>query len=342
MFRSSPIAEFGATGVVSPLMEACQTGDTGTVESLLAAGSNPNDTDPAGKSAFFYIVSGASPNPNRLVELLAVAGGSLNTRSVAGQSFVDVALQLGKHEVIDCVIRLIDASTKEGKNTIGMLIRTDNEEVRAKLRESLGSKHFKYFDNKFRKKLKKAAGSMQSLTSSCKSLSLAKLTLRKDVERGSELSLGKADKRNSGFKGISVNAIDDWLSRDHASHYLSESNSKIRGKTDFTDEKGWGRLMTSNEGVASPENKGWLDDDLEDNEVGVFTFKTVDQLKRKEKLEKNNQKTQKVQSDPKIAPWSYVKPDDWLGETAVQPPQKDTSKGNSEVQEQITALLAVN
>lgn len=304
------------------------------------AGANPNDTDPLGMSAFFYAVSGASSDPSSLIELLAGAGGSLNTRTPAGQSFVDLALQLGKREVIDCVIRLIDASTKEGKNTIGVLIRTDDEEVRAKLRESLGSKHFKYFDNKFRKKLKKG-GSMHSLTSSCKSLSLAKLNLKKDADRGSELSLGKTDKRHSGLKATPVHGPEDWLSRDHGSHYLSHSNSKVRGLTDFTDEKGWARLMTSNEAVPSPENKGWLDDDPDDQDEGVFTFKTVDQLKRKERNEKNNPKNQKAQSDPKIAPWNLAHPDEWLAESPVPAPAKETLEADSAIHEQISALLAV-
>lgn len=338
---SLPTLDPGATGVVTPLMKACETGESEAVESLLAAGANPNDTDPSGKSAFFYAVSGHSKNPTFLVDLLAEAGGSLNTRCASGQSFVDLALQLGKREVIDCAIRLIDASTKEGKNTIGVLIRTDDEEVRTKLRESLGSKHFKYFDNKFRKKLKKGGGSLQSAASSCKSLSLAKLNLKKDVERASELSHGKAGQRQSGPK-VATQAVEDWLSRDHNSHYLSESNSKVRGLTDFTDEKGWGRLMTSNEGVTSPENKGWLDDDLEEDNEGVFTFKTVDQLKRKERNEKNHSKNPKAQSDPKIAPWDYVKPEESKQPPSVQPHPQGSSPNRPGIQEQITALLVVN
>lgn len=341
--RSTSIDDIATDNPMTPLMKACLNGDLETVRGLLAKGVNPNATDNSGKTAFFYAVNSSSVHFNQLITQLTVSGGNMNTRCDNGQSFIDFALQLGKRQVIDCVINLIDASSKEGKNTIGLLIRIDDEEIRAKLRENLGSKHFKYFDNKFRKKLKKGCNSVKSMTSSCKSLSLAKISLKRDlIEPKSELSLGRVDKKRVNANKIGSNYVDDWLSGEKASYYLSESNSKARRKTEVTEDKGWGGLVTtSGQGIASPGNKGWLDDEQDGEGDGVFTFKTTEQLKRKGKAEKNDANNLKVQSNPTIAPFTSSKPGDWMADSKPKLTPKAPSPNNQETHDKISALVSV-
>lgn len=207
----------------------------------------------------------------------------MNVRDSAGASFVDLAVAKGFRLTVQRVIRLLDASTKEGKNTIGVVIKTDDLEARQLLKETLGSKHFKYFDNKFRKKSKKSNSSVTSGLSAANSLlsvGIGRVGEKKAADAMSNTSQSLVNRRVSQPFCRSLSHFDDEGKKEARSEAMSGSNTKPRRHTESAGAHGlkarggWGLDV-----APLPSRKGWLDeaDDDQDND---FTFRTVDHLNK--------------------------------------------------------------
>lgn len=265
------------------LMSACETGDEAEIARLLGEGADPNVIDQNGRTALFYLISGAQDDPSQLVELLVTHKANMNVRDSTGASFVDVAVGRGFRQSVQKVVRLLDASTKEGKNTIGVVIKTDDLEARQLLKETLGSKHFKYFDNKFRKKSKKSNSSLTSglsVANSLKSVGVGKRKEKKVPEVLSETSQKAGERRVSQPFGRSLSNFDEEGKKEARSQAMNESKTKPRRHPESAGVKGpkaWSGWCL--DVAPMPSKKGWLDED--DDQLGNdFTFRTVDHLKQ--------------------------------------------------------------
>lgn len=262
-------------------MKACLVGDSPQVEAILVSGEDPNAADSAGKTALFFAAVSGAGGAHSLVAQLVRHGANMNAKDANGNTFIDYAAANGSKEVVQAAVETLDASTKEGKNTIGVLIRTDDPEVRFLLKEKLGSKHFKYFDNKFRKKSKRGNSSATSGASSCKSISLARMGEKDFACRTSEQTIKKGDRRKGDVTGGSVDPFGGLGERAESNSFaMSESQTKVR--------RGQNWLGLEDEPEETPRvadfdlkvtKKGWLDDDLAEEDV-KFTFKTVDLIRK--------------------------------------------------------------
>lgn len=260
-------------------MHAALKGDHSEVNRLLLSGEDPNAVDASGKTALFYAVASQHPDAHLLIVELIKHGCLMNTKDETGFTFIDYAAAKNASKILDMVIDLIDASQKEGKNTIGLLIRIDDPNVRTMLKTKLGSKHFKYFDNKFRKKSKKTLSSGASNMSSCNSIGGLKFG-EKDCTTKCQGNTGKAAEKRRNDKS-NGNSIEPFSLRE-ANEIRSQGVGEKRQRGSHLSH--WHKDETDYDDLPKPKagqnHKGWLNDDDADSEDAKLNFKTMDLIRK--------------------------------------------------------------
>lgn len=260
-------------------MHAAFTFDQTEATRLLLSGEDPNAIDSSGKTALFHAVASEHSNAHLLITELIQHGALMNTKDNSGFTFIDHAAARNATQVLHSAVDAIDAATKEGKNTIGLLIRIDDPGVRAMLKEKLGSKHFKYFDNKFRKKSKKTHSSAASNKSSCNSFAGLKFGEKESTIKANDHTGNAVEKRKNGSgKGDLIEPFS-----------LREAN-EIRSQG-VGDKKARGKPLSHWLGEAThcddlpkanacKNHRGWLDDEV-DSQDAKLNFKTMDLIRTK-------------------------------------------------------------
>ena len=143
-------------------------------EILVSKGANVNALDSNDQNVLFYLLDLPVFDMLRFLSLFLKHEIDLNQKSVFGKYFLRSVIEKQAFEIVRLVLDSLDASTKNGKTTLGILYKTEEQKTGIMLKEKLGSKHFKYIYNKFLKKSKKFGSSANSDLSS--SLSQIKFT----------------------------------------------------------------------------------------------------------------------------------------------------------------------
>ena len=244
-------------------------------ETLVSKGANVNALDSNDQNVLFYLLDLTAYDMQRFLALFLKHEIDLNQKSICGKYFLNSVIEKQAFEIVQLVLDSLDASTKNGKTTLGIFYKTEDEKTRILLKEKLGSKHFKYFDNKFLKKSRKLGSSVNSDLStsllqikfsgtpvllceklSFNSLKIAKTEIHKVISPGIHFFRGEGEEcQSEETPGIKL-----------ATH---KTNLKIIPRM-----TGW---LEDQSG--EPKVQGWLDDQIV--EMPIFEFKTVDCIQAK-------------------------------------------------------------
>jgi len=239
-------------------------------ETLICKGASVNELDSKEQNVLFYLLGSSSNDILIFLSLFLKHEVDLNQKSNCGKYFLANVVEKQLFEVIRFVVDSLDASTKNGKATLGILIKTEEEKTRSMLKEKLGSKHFKYFDNKFLKKSKKLGSSVNSDLSS--SLSQIKFTGTPQLGcKQRSCNSHKITKAETPKIGISDSAffhgeIEDSKSAQTPDSKPANHKSNLGGLSRVT---GWLEDQCDEAKI-----NGWLDDQLV--AMPSFEFKTVE------------------------------------------------------------------
>lgn len=171
------------------LMYLTSNGAQHAARVLLQNGADPNILDNEGKNSIYYVLSHEESKILGFVELFWEYKIEFQQKPIIGKNFIESIIESNYLTVTKTIIELIDASRKEDRNIIGIIIKTEEEKSRALLKHKLGSKNFKYFDNKFRKKKKKSESSLYSEQDSSHSLLKFTSNYKPEHKKGSYQSL---------------------------------------------------------------------------------------------------------------------------------------------------------
>jgi hypothetical protein len=156
---------------------------------MLENGADPNILDKEGKNSIYYVLGQEESAILSFIDLFWAYKIDLLQKPSIGKNFIECIIELNYFTATKEIIQLIDASKKEDRNIIGIIIKTEEEKSRALLKQKLGSKNFKYFDNKFRKKKRKSESSFFSDKDSSHSLLKFASNCKADTKKDSHQSL---------------------------------------------------------------------------------------------------------------------------------------------------------
>lgn len=243
------------------LMHLTSKGAIDLVTFFLEKGFDLNSVDFEDKNAIFYVLDLEAGLIEQFVDLFVSYKINLIQKPSSGKSFIELLIEKNHFSIVKSIVIAIDASKKEDRNLIGTILKTKENQSRLFLKEKLGSKNFKYFDNKFLKKSRKSESSGKSETDSF--LSQLKFNSnQKDLCKKETTHSMQAERSAEHLKKISC--------------FLAENEIVLNG--------------TKNSAVKEMSQNGWLEDKF--SGVLKFEFKTIDCIKGEKETPKKSDETE--------------------------------------------------
>lgn len=119
----SPPPQSPQNRVLSPLLQAAQDGQSGTVQLLLASGVDIDETDEVGRTPLFVATVGGH---RETVQVLLASGADVNVATKSGASPVFVAATMGDTEIVQALLSAGGQTEAGPFGTTPLLAATEN------------------------------------------------------------------------------------------------------------------------------------------------------------------------------------------------------------------------